>query len=136
MDNVWNYKQPLIDSAAFEKFEQQYNVRIPEELKTFVVEHNEASPEKDAFDSESGEHLFSDVLRFDSGETRKVTAYDAMEEIQNKELIPFAKDPFGNYICLSLKDGTVRLWDHEDHETGTTAMAGRNLQDFIENLHE
>ena len=48
MDNVWNYKQPLIDSAAFEKFEQQYNVRIPEELKTFVVEHNEASPEKDA----------------------------------------------------------------------------------------
>ena len=86
--------------------------------------------------SESGEHLFSDVLRFDSGETRKVTAYDAMEEIQNKELIPFAKDPFGNYICLSLKYGTVRFWDHEDHETGTTAMAGRNLQDFIENLHE
>ena len=59
-----------------------------------------------------------------------------MEEIQNKELIPFAKDPFGNYICLSLKDGTVRFWDHEDHETGTAAMAGRNLQDFIENLHE
>ena len=70
MDNVWNYKQPLIDSAAFEKFEQQYNVRIPEELKTFVVEHNEASPEKDAFDSESGEHLLSDCLLYTSPSPR------------------------------------------------------------------
>ena len=41
MNNTWNYKEDLQEPEAFEKIEKQYDIKIPEKLKDFVVEQPE-----------------------------------------------------------------------------------------------
>ena len=132
MNNTWNYKEDLQDPEAFEKIEKQYDIKIPEKLKDFVAEHNGASPSECVFDSEGGEHLFGAVLSFDSGETCKTTIYQAMDAVQNKSVIPFAEDPFGNYICLSMENVKILFWSHETDEM---TVAGDELESFLKGLH-
>lgn len=131
MNNEWNYKEDLQDSEAFEKIEKQYDIKIPPKLKDFVVGHNGASPSECVFNSEGREHLFGAVLSFDSRETCKTTVYQAMDTVQNKSVIPFAEDPFGNYICLSLENGKVLFWNHE---TEKMTVAGDELESFLKGL--
>ena len=56
----------------------------------------------------------------------------ALNVVDDKNLLPFAIDPFGNFICLDIKDNTVVYWNHEINEVSST---GKNLSEFIESLY-
>lgn len=133
MSDIWRYKEEIQDAKAFEKVEECYGITIPEEMKTFVKEHNGASPEKCVFRMGDREGVFGAVLSFDSGETQKATVYQAMDTVQDKTLLPFATDPFGDYICLSLENGSVVFWDHETDEK---TCVGSDVRTFLSGLCE
>lgn len=60
------------------------------------------------------------------------TVYPALEAVEDKNLLPFAIDPFGNYICYQLNEKQIVYWDHENDAVTTT---GKSLKEFIESLY-
>ena len=56
----------------------------------------------------------------------------ALEAVEDKNLLPFAIDPFGNYICYQLNEKQIVYWDHENDAVTTT---GKSLKEFIESLY-
>ena len=99
MENAWKYKIDLKDPQAFAKVETLREIRIPKELRQFIEEHNAATPSNYHFMVGSTERVFGAVLSYDESETEADRVYPALDAIKNKKLIPFAIDPFGNYIC-------------------------------------
>lgn len=132
MENAWKYKIDLKDPQAFAKVETLREIRIPKELRQFIEEHNAATPSNYHFMVGSTERVFGAVLSYDESETEADRVYPALDAIKNKKLIPFAIDPFGNYICYALDKNEVVFWDHETEDVTPT---GKNLKQFIENLY-
>lgn len=132
MDMIWKYKIEMKNPHAFEEVEALREIHIPEELKGFVMEHNAATPSLYHFMAGSTERVFGAVLSFDKTETDADTVYPALGAVKDKNLLPFAIDPFGNYICYQLDRKQIVYWDHESDEVTST---GKNLSEFLESLY-
>ena len=128
----WNFKIDLSDIQIFDKIEKKRGIIIPENLKKLIVKGNAATPEKYKFMVGTSERVFGAVLSFNEDEKEADTVFTALDTIDNKELLPFGIDPFGNYICLNLNTNEVVFWDHE---VGATATTGKTLDKFIEELY-
>lgn len=132
MENAWKYKIDLKDPQAFAKVEAMRGIRVPAVLRQFIENHNAATPSNYHFMVGSTERVFGAVLSYDEAEKEADRVYPALEAVKDKNLIPFAIDPFGNYICYALDKNEIVFWDHE---TDDTASTGKNLEQFIENLY-
>ena len=130
--NKWKYKIDISCNCVFGEIEKEYGVKFSDELKAFIAEYNAATPEKHRFMVGTTERVFGAVLSVNKGETDTDSIYTALDVINDKDIIPFAIDPFGNYICYSSKDSTILYWNHE---TNTTLSTELNLIDFIESLY-
>ena len=128
----WKYKIDLADNNIFSKIEKKYEIAIPEELRALIVEANAATPVKYKFMTGKDEKVFGAVLSFNEGEMNTDTVYSALTVIEDKNIVPFAIDPFGNYICYSLYDNKVVFWDHE---TSSVTSTEKGLSEFIESLY-
>lgn len=132
MNIVWKYKIDLADENVFSEIEKSREIKIPDAMKTLILEGNAATPEKYNFMVGSTERVFGAMLSFNKNENDTDTVYTALEVVDDKELLPFAIDPFGNYICLHLCSEEVVFWNHE---TGEVESTGKKLDDFLESLY-
>lgn len=132
MNMTWKYKIDMKNLQAFADVEKFRGILIPEELKNFVAEHNAATPSRHHFMVRATERVFGAVLSFEKNETEADTVYPALEAVEDKNLLPFAIDPFGNYICYQLNEKQIVYWDHENDAVTTT---GKSLKEFIESLY-
>lgn len=128
----WKYKIPLKDASIFATIEQERNGKIPEELKSFVQEHNAATPSVIRFPVGNEERIFGAVLSFNQDDYDVDTVFSALRAVSDKELLPFGIDPFGNYVCCCLKNHEVLFWNHE---TGKTEPVAQTLEGFLELLY-
>jgi cell wall assembly regulator SMI1 len=114
---------PSIQIVDIEKVERDYNIRLPQDYRDFLLEHNGGVPQPDTFDLLlAGKPSSSDVRRFlgiggasqDSLETqRKLDTNHVMPD----SLLPIAYDSGGSVICLSVREadyGKVYFWDNQD----------------------
>lgn len=132
MSIVWKYKIELKDEKVFCEIEKERNIKIPNELKKFIIEANAATPVKHCFDLQGTEKVFGSVLSFNRKEADTDSVFVALEVIKDKELLPFAIDPFGNYICYNLKTNTIDFWEHEVAKVYATKY---KLEEFIDSLY-
>ena len=132
MDIKWNYKIDLSDPSVFREIERKRGITIPKELKELIIQGNAATPEKYKFMIHTTEHVLGAMLSFNKGEKDTDTVFSALDVITDSNLFPFAIDPFGNYICLDIKNGEVAFWEHE---TGRTVLTGQKLIPFFEKLY-
>lgn len=132
MTIIWKYKIDVSDPDVFEEIEKDCGISFPKELKDFILETNGATPSKYKFMVGNNERVFGAVLSFNRNEIDTDSVFTALAVIEDKSLIPFGIDSFGNYICYSLKDNAVVFWDHE---TGNAVSTGKALTDFIESLY-
>ena len=72
------------------------------------------------------------ILSFNKNEEDTDTVFTALSIIEDKNLMPFAIDSFGNYICLDLSKDNVVFWDHETDDVFST---GKNIESFIFPFH-
>jgi hypothetical protein len=101
-------------------------------LKDFILETNAATPSKYNFMVGNNEKVLGAVLSFNHNENDIDSVFTALSVIDDNNLIPFGIDPFGNYICYSLKENMVVFWDHE---TGNVSSTGASLADFLKALY-
>ena len=132
MGITWKYKVDVFDSDVFEEIGKERGISFPKELKNFILETNAATPSKCIFMVGNNEKVLGSVLSFNHNESDTDSAFTALSVIDDKSLIPFGIDPFGNYICYSLKENVVAFWDHE---TGNTDSTGVGLASFVESLY-
>ena len=130
--NNWKYKIDISCNCAFGEIEKEYGVKFSDELKAFIAEYNAATPEKHRFMVGTTERVFGAVLSVNKGETDTDSIYTALDVINDRDIIPFAIDPFGNYICYSANDSTVMYWDHENDNMASTEL---KFADFITSLY-
>lgn len=132
MDIKWKYKIDLNDENVFSLIEEERGITIPKLLKDIIIDGNAATPEKYRFIIGSTERVLGAILSFNKGEKDTDTVFTALRVIEDKNLLPFAIDPFGNYICMNLSENEVVFWDHE---TGNVFDTEKDLNDFFEMLY-
>ena len=120
MDITWKYKIEVKDPDIFNKIEKTQGVKFPEELKDFILKNNGATPSKYNFMLGADEKVLGAVLSFNENEK------------DTDNLMPFAIDPFGNYICYTLNSKEIVFWDHENNITESTH---KGLESFLESLY-
>ena len=131
MNIQWKYKIELADANVFTEIENERHISFPNELKELIIEANAATPEKYNFMVGSVEKVLGAILSFNRNESDTDSAFVALSVISDTNLVPFGIDPFGNYICYSLKDKSVVFWDHE---TNDISVVSSTLSAFLESL--
>lgn len=129
---TWKYKIDVADPNVFEEIASERKISFPAELKNFILNANAAIPSNYNFMVGSNERVLGAILSFNRNESDIDTVFTALSVIDDSNLIPFGIDPFGNYICYSLKDNMIVFWDHE---TGAAHSTGKALSAFVESLY-
>ena len=135
MANIkWRFKIELKNENVFEKIEKKRNIKIPEALKSLIKEANAATPDTHRFLLQGNEMTLGGILSFNEEDEQEGidTVFSAMEAVNDNDLLPFAIDPFGNYICYSQSKGNVVCWNHEKLEVSDT---GKTIGEFIADLY-
>lgn len=135
MNMKWKYKIDLADESVFAEIEQARGIAFPEELRGLIAEANGATPEKYHFTIGKTDHVFGAVLSFNKDEADTDSIFTALESVEDKNLLPFAIDPFGNYICYSLKEHIIVFWDHEKEMNDGVSSTGKSLSEFLKALY-
>ncbi len=132
MSMNWNYKIDLKDEKVFNTIESEYSCKFPTDLKKFIIEHNAATPDANCVDINGIERVYDETLSYNQEETDASTFTSASKAVGSHLYIPFAKDPFGNYFCYSVKTKTIAFYSHEEQEVDDTDLS---LKEFIDSLH-
>ena len=128
----WKYKIDVVNQNVFSEIGMNYGITISEELRALILMANAATPSKYNFMLGTTEKVVGAILSFNKGETDTDTVYSALSAIEDRSLVPFAIDPFGNYICYSNNDDEVVFWDHE---TSGVSPTGKGLSAFLNSLY-
>lgn len=129
---TWKYKIDVADINVFEEIEHERKICFPLELKNFILNTNAATPSRYNFMVGNNERVLGAILSFNHNESDTDSVFTALSVIDDHTLLPFGIDPFGNYICYSLKDNKIVFWDHETSRVDST---GKTLSEFIETLY-
>lgn len=131
MSNNWRFKIDL-KMADLNKISEIIGIEIPIDLKEFIIKFNAASPEKDCINVNGIERIVDAVLSFNLEESEATTFLSVFKSMDNKQWIPFAIDPFGNYFCYSLVKNNISFWEHEENRMIETT---HSLDEFVEMLY-
>lgn len=132
MDITWKYTTEIQNKSVFSEIEKERNIKIPVDLKEFINKTNSGTPSRYNFMLGNIEKVFGAVLSYNKNEEGVDSVFTALEVVKNKDLLPFGIDPFGNYICYSLKEHVIVFWDHENNEVFSTKLG---LKQFIDSLY-
>ena len=133
---TWKVVRPLSDETPIKKLESIIGVAIPDDYAECVMENNAGYPSLKAFETTAGtERIFNNLLSLD--ERKDVNIFNTYESVldatENKALLPFAEDPFGNYICFDFSDSAAKVvfWEHE---TGKSEAISAAFTEFLAKL--
>jgi len=132
MDNIWNYKIDIIDESVFDKLETILGRPVPSNLREFVIMANGSNPEHNLININGVERVFETVLSFNEAEEDAVTVFQMIDGQNDKSLIPFGLDPFGNVFCYSLDSNTVVFFEYEED---TFVDSEYSLSEFVSELY-
>lgn len=121
---TWKVVRPLTDKTLIKKLERIVGVAMPNDYIECVMENNAGYPSLKGFVTVAGnERVFNNLLTFD--ESKGVNIFNTYKSVLaatgNKTLLPFAEDPFGNYICFDFSESMAKVvfWEHETKRTET-----------------
>lgn len=115
---------PPITEVDLAALEARIGVRLPDDYRRFLLEHNggEPTPRCFRFADRTGPHTDGAVRAFagiGSGDSydwdRLYRTFAAAGRVP-PDVVPIAKDSFGNLVCIVVRGahrGTVYFWDHE-----------------------
>lgn len=131
MSIEWKYKIDLAENAIA-TMSEKYGLNIPDDLVKFLETANAATPSRTKFMVKVDEKILGAVLSFNPDEKEADSFESAMNIGFEKCMIPFAIDPFGNYICYDTDNHAIVFLDHEN---GTSVTVAESLKKFIEMLY-
>jgi hypothetical protein len=129
---TWKYVKPLSISSAVEDFEKKNDVFFPTDLKACIKANNGGRPSLNAFNTDkTKDRVFKTLLSFNESDTENIYTYFPIIHSKSNDLVPFASDPSGNYLCLH--DNKIVLFLHE---TGKLEAVADSFSNLLEKLHD
>ncbi|MBC7809956.1 MAG: SMI1/KNR4 family protein [Burkholderiales bacterium] len=124
----------LLDESDLTYLEESQGIALPEDYRRFLLAHNGGYPELCVFPIDDFprdthamvgwffalEGAFSDTGAVEGYQGLPPTIEEALVDYRNRvpsDLLPIARDPGGNLICLGVKGeqtGKVYFWDHNE----------------------
>ncbi len=126
----WYLKIDVKDITVFNQIEEKRNIKLSAVFRKFIMDFNGATPSKNRIMIGQTERVFGGVLSFNVEDMENV--YSVLNIFNDKNIIPFARDSFGNYFCYNCKDNLIYFWNHELRELETS---GIKFEEFEEKLY-
>ena len=111
----------LITPEQIKMLEHDLGIHLPGDYSDFLLKNNGGRPKPNGFsyvsqgDGKIYKGMVDWFLGVNTGKHNDFQKYYEMyKDRVPRDFIPIAHDPGGNLICLSLKDGTVYFWDHDE----------------------
>jgi cell wall assembly regulator SMI1 len=111
-----NFQNCSEDVSVFDldSLEKSVGMRIPKEFRDHYLKFNGGMPSLDWFPAQPGWepiwiHRFLPIEAAGSAKISIGSIYETMRQKNAipENILPFALDPGGNFICLNLRDGTI-----------------------------
>lgn len=157
--SLQNSQEPVLEEEIVD-LERMISTQLPFDFKEFLKAHNGgyvqryiSFPIDDDQQDDKGllqEFYYLKPKRSyrDLGDIRNILS--VYKDRMPRHFVPFASDPGGNQLCLSVREkdyGTIYFWAHEEEEDyeeddGTADtypgiyVVARNFTDFLEQLQE
>jgi cell wall assembly regulator SMI1 len=139
------------NDAELDAVETRLGLKFPNEYRSFLKKWNGGRPVPKVFSFTERGHVTESPIawffavydgQYENFE-REYRTYKVIAKRLPENLIPIARDSFGNLICISsggAENGSIVFWDHEregkqaDYEN-CSLIAG-SLDDFLQGLHD
>ena len=133
----WKYVKELKDKDLVLSFLKSKGVKLPAEVIELIEMHNGGRPLRKCFDTNKHkECVFKSLLSYNPDDLEtiyKVYKKGCDTNFIEMKLYPIALDPFGNFICVDLKDGErIVLLRMETLDVETVAD---NITLFVNSLY-
>lgn len=117
-ESKWKYVKKLINNDNIQRFEQKIHRDLPIDFKETVALFNGGRPDKSNVLIDNKERILKSLLSFNKEDKENIFAvYEWVESQLERNLIPFAIDPAGNYFCFeytNFKNVSIVFWNHEN----------------------
>ena len=129
---VWKFKLNEITEEEILEYEEKFNLIIPNQLKDILREHNGCVVEPNRFDIKNSKgKVLASFISFSKRDAENAFVFtEILRKNKIESLIPFAMDPFGNYLCIN--DNKVFYLNNETNET---IFLNDSIQEFLDSLY-
>ena len=129
---TWNFVESMEVDSPVRELEELLNVKLPSDFVDCVKENNAGFPNLKTFETNQGiERVFSNLLSLDSDDDENIFySYQFIcDETDRNDILPFARDSFGNYICFEFNDNLPKVvfWNHESKTLDKVAESFTDL---------
>lgn len=136
MNNIiWKRVKPLIQPNSVDKFEQDYEITLPDSLKEFIITNNGGRPSLDIIKTEDGREVeIKALLSFNKEDAENI--YKVIEYFNkqfNSKIIPIATEPSGDYFCIDITNDSIVYWEHENNKL---TFISKDLDEFLNCLYK
>ena len=139
-EEISNYS---INNNDIRNIEKLKDCILPTDYKEFLLKYNGGSPNFNAFEikGEGGDTIdyFFGICHDKQSVMRTYDIFDNTKCYKGRipeKLLPIACDPFGNTICIGIKEkhyGKVYFWDHEN-EAGARNPFDNTIKPWWKNI--
>ncbi len=137
-----------LDTKTLRRLESDYNIKLPEEYKNFLLKFNGGYPEPNIFsmtmNDQNNDGMIHRFLRVNHDEVDGIYYYlELYKERIPEEFLPIAYDPGSNLILIGISKsnhGKIYFWDHEDEgelvSNNNVYFISNSINKFIGSLRE
>ena len=125
-----------ISQKEISNLENDLNIKIPLNMKTFLLEYNGGKPEPNDVEIKETNSI-AEIREFYCIEKIKKFKNEYSKRI-TEAMLPFAEDSCGNLFCVETETGLggVYFWDHEYEENEGVTPTGRNEKLIAEDFNK
>ncbi|MCX8729199.1 SMI1/KNR4 family protein [Gilliamella sp. B2969] len=153
--NQFYHSEKSIDTSDIAEIESILKIKIPEQLKAFLLKQNGGMPENNTWIDPQGEydyvtiHELVPIKYYATLNDNKAYLMDHIaqqfwnRELLSKQLLPFANDAGGNYFCINFNNGkiyycTFDTWSDNlsvsDNQSKSTLFLCNSFNEFMSKL--
>ncbi|MGE7186632.1 SMI1/KNR4 family protein [Peribacillus sp. NPDC006672] len=125
------------DESVIASIEKAFDIEYPDDYKICVMKYNGGFPEPNIFNfSEGQQGVFNDLISFTDNDINIEMFYERFSGPTLKGIVPFARDPFGNYLCFDYRNNhsspKIVFLNHEEE---TLLLVCDTFNDLLKQLY-
>lgn len=139
--DTWKYVKGKPIDSEIEKLQESLGVLLPKEFLSVAIENNGGRPSPCIFDFPGRDGaVFESLLRLERENDYGILK--TLERISDRlpsGCVPFASDPFGNYLCFQYPSSgmiPIVFWNHEKKMDSSLSPVCDDFEALLEKLYE
>ncbi|WP_373231865.1 SMI1/KNR4 family protein [Cohnella sp.] len=116
----WEFQDQQVGREVISLVEKKLDIEFPSDYVDVALKYHGGSPSLEIFQiSGHGKAVFGYLLSYDPDSSNYILEVynDIIDRLPDKKVIPFANDPFGNFICFDYRkdadNPSIVFWEHE-----------------------